>query len=75
MFKNNRGSCIKVMELSQDLRSLFLSEILTTYFKLVSHRKEAEVLHLSFEELNIKPEPYSSEQLYSGMSSFVGINY
>ena len=53
------------MELSQDLLSLFLPEILATHFKLISHRKESEALHLFFEELNIKPEAYSIEQLHS----------
>ena len=53
------------MDFTTDLLSLFLPEVLVDYFKLVTHKKEGEVLHLYFEEHIDIPRDFSGLKLHS----------
>ena len=53
------------MDFTIDLLSLFLPQVLVDYFKLVSHNKEGEVLHLYFEEAIDIPKEFSDLKLHS----------
>jgi len=53
------------MDFTTDLLPLFLPQVLVDYFKLMSHSKQGEVLHLYFEESADKPTEYSSLKLHS----------
>ena len=53
------------MNFMPEILSLFLPEVLVDNFKLIKHEKEAEVLHLYFEELIDKPKEYMSLKLHS----------
>jgi len=53
------------MDLTTDVLSLFLPQVLVDYFKLVKHTKELEVLHLYFEEFLDVPKEYVNFKLHS----------
>ena len=53
------------MDFSTDLLSLFLPQVLIDNFKLTSHKKESDILHLYFEELSRNPKEFSGLKLHS----------
>jgi len=53
------------MDSTTDLLSLFLPEVLVAYFKVVTHKKEGELLHLYFEEHIDIPNEFSGLKLHS----------
>ncbi len=53
------------MDFNTSLLSLFLPQVLVDYFKLLSHKKEGDILHLYFEELASIPKEYSELKLHS----------
>lgn len=53
------------MNFTSDLLTLFLPEVLVSNFKLTSHRKEGELVHLYFEESLEKPKEYAGLKLHS----------
>ena len=46
-----------------ELLKLLLPEVLITYFDLIAHRKEKDVLHLYFEEKVSTPKEFSSKAI------------
>jgi hypothetical protein len=53
------------MDFSTELLRLFLPEVLVDYFKLTTHKKEGEVVHLYFEEHIGIPKEFSGLKLHS----------
>ncbi len=47
------------------LLELLLPSFILQHFELKSVRKEAEILHLELEEVNIRPEEFAGEKLLS----------